>query len=143
MDINCALALSQIARLKKNIQRRQELAQLYHSHLSGLHCVKLPSIPHSNSGTHAWHLFAPLFDFKKIGKSRQDVMLELSKNGVGTQVHYIPLYRQPYYRKNGMPKHFNGAEIYYGRTLSIPMYYGLTYENIELISKKIRHVLNS
>ncbi len=87
-------------------------------------------------------LFAPAFDFDRIEKSRKQVMAELADLGIGTQVHYIPLYRQPYYR-DGCSIDFEGAETYYKKTLSIPMYYGLTDKDAETISAGIRSVIDS
>jgi dTDP-4-amino-4,6-dideoxygalactose transaminase len=141
-DINCALCLNQVARLSSNIRRRQEIARLYHSFLGDLDVLHLPEIAPSNGATHAWHLFAPAFDFDRIGKSRKQVMTELADKSIGTQVHYIPLYRQPYYREDYSTGVFDGAETYYRKTLSIPMYYGLRDKDVETISACIRSVID-
>ena len=142
-EINCALCLNQVTRLSANIQRRQEIAKLYHSFLGDLDVLHLPEIAPSNGTTHAWHLFAPAFDFDRIGKSRKQVMAELADKSIGTQVHYIPLYRQPYYREDYPTGVFDGAETYYGKTLSIPMYYGLRDNDVETISAGVRSVIDS
>ena len=93
--------------------------------LGDLDVLHLPEIAPSNGTTHAWHLFAPAFDFDRIGKSRKQVMAELADKSIGTQVHYIPLYRQPFYREDYSTGVFDGAETYLQKTFSIPMYYGL------------------
>jgi dTDP-4-amino-4,6-dideoxygalactose transaminase len=142
-EINCALCLNQVPRLAANIKRRQEIATMYRSFLAGLEAVHLPEVTPFNGAMHAWHLFAPAFDFELIGKSRKQVMSELAAQGVGTQVHYIPLYRQPYYRQDFSTGIFDGAEAYYKKTLSIPMYYGLDDKDIETISDRICAVVNS
>jgi dTDP-4-amino-4,6-dideoxygalactose transaminase len=142
-EINCALCLNQATRLSANIQRRQEIAKLYHSFLGDLDVLHLPEIAPKNGTTHAWHLFAPAFDFDRIGKSRKQVMAELADKSIGTQVHYIPLYRQPYYREGCSIDVFDGAETYYKKTLSIPMYYGLTDKDVETISAGVRSVIDS
>ncbi len=142
-EINCALCVNQVARLSANLQRRQEIAKLYHSFLGDLDALHLPEIAPSNGTTHAWHLFAPAFDFDHIGKSRKQVMAELADKGIGTQVHYIPLYRQPYYSEDYTTGVFDGAETYYRKTLSIPMYYGLTNKDVETISAGVRSVTES
>ncbi len=141
-EINCALCLNQVTRLSANIERRQEVAKLYHSFLGDLDALRLPEIAPLNGTTHAWHLFAPAFDFDHIGKSRKQVMAELADKDIGTQVHYIPLYRQPYYHSDYSTGVFDGAETYYGKTLSIPMYYGLTNKDVETISTSVRSVVN-
>ena len=142
-EINCALCLNQATRLSANIQRRQEIAKLYHYFLGDLDVLHLPEIAPSNGTTHAWHLFAPAFDFDRIGKSRKQVMAELADKSIGTQVHYIPLYRQPYYREGCSIDVFDGAETYYKKTLSIPMYCGLTDKDVETISAGVRSVIDS
>ena len=141
-DINCALCLNQVSRLATNIQRRQQIAELYNAHLGDLDIMRLPETSLANGATHAWHLFAPAFDFDRIGKPRKQVMAELSGLGVGTQVHYIPLYRQPYYRQDFSTGMFNGSETYYKSTLSLPMYYGLTDKDVETISAFVRSVID-
>ena len=140
-DINCALSLNQVLRLAANIQRRQQIAELYTACLGGLDMIRLPEIFLANGATNAWHLFAPAFNFECIGKPRKQVMTELAELGVGTQVHYIPLYRQPYYRQDFSTGRFDGSETYYKSTLSLPMYYGLTDEDIETISAIVRSVI--
>lgn len=142
-EINCALCLNQVTRLSANIQRRLEIAKLYHSFLGDLDVLHLPEIAPSNGTTHAWHLFAPAFDFDRIGKSRKQVMAELADKSIGTQVHYIPLYRQPFYREDYSTGVFDGAETYYRKTLSIPMYYGLKDNDVAIISAGVRSVVDS
>lgn len=141
-EVSCALALNQVSRLTKNNQRRQEIASLYHQYLGGIDFVKLPEMISPENGLHAWHLFAPRFDFDKIGISRKKVMLALADQGIGSQVHYIPLYRQPYYQNQYTANSFSGAEEYYRQTLSLPMYYGLDDEDIVKIAQIIGSVVN-
>ena len=141
-DVNCALCLHQVSRLATNIQRRQQIAELYNAYLGDLDIMRLPETSLANGATHAWHLFAPIFDFDRIGKPRKRVMAELAELGVGTQVHYVPLYRQPYYRQDFSTGMFDGAETYYKSTLSLPMYYGLTDKDIETISAIVRSVID-
>ena len=103
--------------------------------------IKLPEFISPENGSHAWHLFSPRFDFDAIGKPRKEIMLALADQGIGSQVHYIPLYRQPYYQSNSSNV-FSGAEEYYRQTLSLPMYYGLDNYDIEKISQIIGSVVN-
>ena len=141
-EVSCALALNQVSRLAINNQRRQEIAALYHQHLGGMDFIKLPEIISPENGSHAWHLFAPRFDFDAIGKSRKEIMLALADQGIGSQVHYIPLYHQPYYQNDYPSNVFSGAEEYYRQTLSLPMYYGLDDHDIEKIAQIIGSVVN-
>ena len=140
-DLNSGLALGQIMRLQENNKRRNELASLYHKHLTNVSHVYLPEIPPPDKGQHAWHLFAPRFDYKKLRKPRHSIMNELASKGVGTQVHYIPLYKQPYYADLRSDAIFSGAESYYTQTLSLPMYFGLEDEDIRDIAGILKTVL--
>ena len=103
---------------------RQEIAKLYHSFLGDLDVLHLP-VPLEWHNP-CWHLFAPAFDFDRIGKSRKQVMAELADKSIGTQVHYIPLIVNPITVK--ITRLVDGAETHYRKTLSIPMYYGLYAE---------------
>ena len=141
-EVSCALALNQVSRLAKNNRRRQEIAALYHQHLGGIGFIQLPEIINPENGSHAWHLFAPKFDFDAIGKSRKEIMLALADRGIGSQVHYIPLYHQPYYQNDCHTNAFSGAEEYYRQTLSLPMYYGLDDCDIEKIAQIVGSVVN-
>ena len=103
--------------------------------------IKLPEIINPENGSHAWHLFSPRFDFDAIGKPRKEIMLALADKGVGSQVHYIPLYQQPYYQ-NSWSNVLNGAEEYYRKTLSLPMYFGLDDHDIKKISQIVMSVVS-
>ena len=140
-EINCALGLSQLSKLKESIEKRQAIAEMYNHYLVDVSFMSLPSISHKHFGTHAWHLYAPAFDFNSIGKSRECVMKELALKGVGSQVHYIPLYYQPYYSPYVSKVQFQGTEHYYKRTLSLPMYPNLTEEDIKIISDCVRSTI--
>lgn len=135
-DINCAVGRSQLRRLAAGIAERAGLAALYDERLGNLGWLSLPPAP-AVPGGHAWHLYPVAIDFAALGLSRGQVMRRLAAQGVGTQVHYIPLYRQPYYAARGH-KPLPGAEAYYARTLSLPMYPGLTQAAIDEIAGAIR-----
>ena len=91
-------------------------------------------------GAHAWHLYTVLMDFEKIGKSRAKVMEELKNKSIGSQVHYIPLFLQPYYRSLG----FNilpNAMNYYNKCLSLPLYNQLKEKDIKFISNQLKKII--
>ena len=139
-ELTCALGLSQLKRLKPNIKKRKELVKLYYSFLSDNKYITLP-LKSYNNYLNLWHLFSINIDFVRLGKSRGDVMAELEKMEIGTQVHYIPLFLQPYYR-NMKPIILTGAMKYYKNTLSIPLYTQLNKKDIIYISSKINDVIN-
>ena len=137
-EITCALGLSQAKRLNKNNRERFRLVKLYKKFLKENEYLKLPDS--SSSKTHAWHLFSIKIDFDKLKKSRGYVMQKLSKHGIGSQVHYIPLFLQPYYRKKNITN-FSGAMKYYNETISLPLYIGLNSEDIKYISMQLLKIL--
>lgn len=124
-DLNAALARAQLAKLNRFAARRRALAQRYDDALGGLHPALEP--PRRAPGQDpCWHLYAVRIDFATLGRSRAAVMDDLRAAGVGTQVHYIPVYRQPAYEAWYGTQRLDGAETYYARTLSLPLYPALT-----------------
>jgi len=76
----------------------------------------------------------------KLGISRSKMMELLLKSGIQTQVHYIPLFLQPYYREKNI-SFYKGAMSYYESTLSLPLYVQLTKKDIIFISSKIKSII--
>jgi dTDP-4-amino-4,6-dideoxygalactose transaminase len=139
-DVQSALGLSQLSRLNESLQSRRRIAKIYDQLLAEVPNVQTPR-PVQNENGHAWHLYQLAIDFDAIGKSRGQVMRELAARGIGTQVHYIPLYRQPYYRDQGL-RTLAQAEAFYRRTLSIPMYPELSDADQREIVAAIKDVLS-
>jgi UDP-4-amino-4,6-dideoxy-N-acetyl-beta-L-altrosamine transaminase len=123
-DLHAALALSQLGRLDQFVEQRRALAQRYDELLSGLGRLATP-IRRSRGCLPAWHLYSILVDFAALGIERSRLMGELRAAGIGTQVHYIPVHRQPYYRKRQPGLVLDGADAYYRRTLSLPLFVGM------------------
>jgi UDP-4-amino-4,6-dideoxy-N-acetyl-beta-L-altrosamine transaminase len=120
-DILCALGLSQLKKLQRFAARRRELVALYDAELAHLgdHVRPLARTP---GVTPAWHLYVALIDFAALGLDRAAVMRRLQAQGIGTQVHYLPVHRQPYYRELDPALNLPGADEYYRRTLSLPLF---------------------
>ena len=123
-DIHAALALSQLGRLEQFVEQRRFLAQRYDEALAPLAGLVTP-IRRSRGCLPAWHLYSVLIDFAALGTERSQVMAELRAAGIGTQVHYIPVHRQPYYRQHQPGLALDGADAYYRRTLSLPLFAGM------------------
>jgi UDP-4-amino-4,6-dideoxy-N-acetyl-beta-L-altrosamine transaminase len=123
-DVLCALGLSQLAKLDRFAARRRDLAAAYRRALAPL----APLVQAAE--TPAWsdpvlHLMAVLIDFEAAGRTRRQVVDALKAEGVGSQVHYIPVHRQPYYRARYGELSLPGAEAWYARCLSLPLYPGM------------------
>jgi UDP-4-amino-4,6-dideoxy-N-acetyl-beta-L-altrosamine transaminase len=139
-DILCALGISQLRKLDRFYRRRVELARRYDCLLAPLAPAVQP-VPHDACRPHGWHLYAVLIDFARIGLSRARFMDRLRAEGVGSQVHYIPVHRQPYYRRRYGALSLPGADAYYARCLSLPLYPLLTDTEVERVVTAIRHTL--
>jgi UDP-4-amino-4,6-dideoxy-N-acetyl-beta-L-altrosamine transaminase len=120
-DVLCALGLSQLGKLGRFVDRRRALAARYEAALTALAPIVRPAArpPWSNP---ALHLMAALVDFKAAGRSRRQVMEAMRARGIGSQVHYIPVHRQPYYRARYGELDLPGSEAWYDRCLSLPLY---------------------
>ena len=139
-DILCALGLSQLAKLPRFAERRRALSAAYREALAPLApLVRQAAQP-------AWsdpvlHLMCVLIDFEAAGRSRREVVEALRAKGVGTQVHYIPVHRQPYYRGLYGDLELPGAEAWYARCLSLPLYPGMAEGDVGKVVGALAEVL--
>ncbi|WP_114394013.1 UDP-4-amino-4,6-dideoxy-N-acetyl-beta-L-altrosamine transaminase [Oleisolibacter albus] len=132
-DIQCALGLSQLAKIDRFLARRQALVDLYDRLLAPLAPVVAPirRIPGCRPG---WHLYVVHIDFAALGLDRDAVMRRLRTAGIGTQVHYLPVHRQPYYRQRYPGTVLPGADAYYARCLSLPLFPAMTDGDAERVA---------
>ena len=139
-DIQCALGISQVGKLDGFVQRRRELANLYYRGLSGKAAGIQPLGRRSNVKP-SWHIFPALIDFDALRIERSVVMKKLSSAGIGSQVHYIPVCHQPYYRRRYGYLNLAGANEYYRRTLTLPLYASMSDQDVELVLSKLYGIL--
>lgn len=138
-DVLCALGISQLNKLDRFIKRREEIARLYDRLLAPLTPALKPA-PRGNH-PHGLHLYAVLIDFEKIGTTRAKLMNALKADGVGTQVHYFPVHRQPYYRNRYGERTLPGSDAYYARCLSIPLYPSMTDEDVAQVAASLTRII--
>ncbi|MDQ7822511.1 MAG: UDP-4-amino-4,6-dideoxy-N-acetyl-beta-L-altrosamine transaminase [Candidatus Eremiobacteraeota bacterium] len=140
-DIQAALGLSQMKKLKSFILRRREIVEKYNSVFQELDFVRIPV--EADDSFSAYHLFVLQIDFERLNKRRKDVMDELLKRSVGTQVHYIPVHLQPYYRnKYGYKRgDYPVSENYYSRALTIPLFPKMTDAEVDYVIQNVLQVL--
>lgn len=139
-DILCALGLSQLAKLPRFAERRRVLAAAYHAALSPLAPIVRPATQPAWSNP-VLHLMTVLIDFETAGRSRRQVVDALRARGVGSQVHYIPVHRQPYYRELYGDLDLPGAEGWYARCLSLPLYPGLAADDVGRVVEALKGAL--
>jgi perosamine synthetase len=143
-DVLCALGSSQLDRLDVFIARRREIVARYNSAFANLPFLKRPQIRSRDANLRvSWHLYAVEIDFPGIHKSRREVMEEFRRCGIGTQVHYIPVYLQPWYRRTyGYgPGKCPIAEAFYQRTLSLPLFSDLTDHDVERVINATQQIV--
>ena len=139
-DIHCALGLSQLAKLDDFVARRQALVARYDELLAPL-APHVRPVARVSWARPAWHLYAVLIDFDALGQPRGSVMKRLRAAGIGTQVHYIPLHLQPLYRRRYGALELPGAEAYYARQLSLPLFVGMTNDEVTRVVTALKSAL--
>jgi dTDP-4-amino-4,6-dideoxygalactose transaminase len=136
-DFQAALGASQIRRLGKFLKQRRRIAARYKRLLSRVE-VKLPNF--EGLAESSWHLFVVETIGDAIEGKRDDLFRMLRRAGILVNLHYIPVYRHPYFTKLGFdPRNFPVAEEYYRRAISLPIYAGLTGFQQRKVS---RHIVN-
>lgn len=118
-DIQCALGASQLAKLDRFLARRRAIVAAYDALLAPYAPVVRP-LGRTRACLPAWHLYVARIDFEAAGITRSRLMHALAACGIGTQVHYFPVHRQPYYAAR-YPATLPGADRYYARCLSLPL----------------------
>jgi perosamine synthetase len=170
-DLQCALGRSQLRKLPGFIDRRLEIVARYNQAYADLPWLKTPALapwltsqtaktqdrelpqssnipPNPQSSISnlpspiSWHLYTVLIDFEAIGKTRTQVMAELRSKGVGSQVLYIPVHLQPWYRST---YHYSigkcpVAEHYYTRALSLPLFPAMTNDDVCQVIEAVRNL---
>ena len=134
-DIHSALGLSQLRKLDKSVQRRQEIAEKYNKAFSSNSMIITPFAEKNIS--HAYHLYIIQVP------DRKGLYDYLRQNNIYAQVHYIPIHLQPFYQNLGWKKgDFPVAENYYEHALSLPMYPTLTEEEQNFVIEKVLEFVN-
>tara|TARA_B100000989_G_C19528164_1_gene468091 strand:- start:1607 stop:2749 length:1143 start_codon:yes stop_codon:yes gene_type:complete len=135
-DFQCALGISQLKKLNKFINQRRRLALFYKKYLHETENIKIPI--ESKSVKHSYHLYPVMINFKKTKTTKSKLFNQMSKHGVNLQVHYIPIYKHPYYVKNYNFKKLHNAESFYKKQVSLPLFYSLDENKIRNISHKLK-----
>ncbi len=140
-DLNAAIGLAQMERAEEFRLSRQQVAEYYYNELADLPCLDLPvcKVPHKD---HSWHLF-PVVLNSLSPVSRNRLVELLSEKGIGTSVHYKPVYRMSYYRdRAGLDaSHFPSCEKTWRGTFSLPIYPLLTAQELDYIVTSIWEIL--
>lgn len=140
-DVQAALGLAQLKKLEWMWMRRREIAQAYSDMLGRREDLNvLGTKPDRES---AWHLYAILLNLEAISIDRNRFIEEMKARGIGTSVHFIPLYRHPFYRNTGMYeiRNYPAAEWAYERIVSLPIYPGMSDGDVSRVVEAVEDII--
>ena len=140
-DIQSALGCSQLKKLDRFIERRREVVEIYRKAFDGNDHFDIPV--EKNYAKSGWHLY-PIRLKDKNKNRKKEIFTKLRENGLGVQVHYIPVHLQPYYQHLGFEKGLcPQAEDFYQREISIPMYPAISQECLDYVIETIFQVFKN
>lgn len=135
-DVMCALGRSQLKKLDKFVAKRRAVAARYNAELNDTKGIILPY--QAEGCNSSWHLYTIQI---KEGR-RCEVYTKMKASGIGVDVHYVPVYKHPYYQKNGYQQVCcPNAEQVYNQILSIPIFYGLSEEQQTYVIETIKKII--
>ena len=140
-ELQAALGTSQMDRLETYVARRHELAQRYDALLADLPLTTPWQHPDSYSGL---HLYVIRLLVDRLNKTHREVFESLREQGIGVNLHYIPVHIQPYYQRQGFKAgDFPQAEAYYAGAISLPMYSSMTKAQQDTVIQAMRDALQA
>ena len=140
-DIQCALGRSQLRRLYKWVERRQEIARVYDDSFARQPALR--PLERRAEVSHSYHLYVVRLELERLTAGRADVYTALQAEGIGVNVHYIPIHLHPYYRQKlgTAPGDCPVAEEAYQAMLSLPLYHGMTDQDARDVVRAVEKVL--
>ena len=138
-ELQAALGLSQVTRLDSYVASRHTLARRYDVLLADLPITLPWQHPDSYSGL---HLYVVRLQLDRLTQTHRQVFEALRAQGIGVNLHYIPVHTQPHYQRMGFkPADFPEAQSYYAQAISLPMYQTLTEEQQDRVVAVLKSVL--
>lgn len=136
-DIQAAIGLAQLKKLEWMWEQRCKIAEKYIEAFAGIEEIGLLTLREDRSTS--WHLFPIFLNIEMLKIDRKTFIELLKERGIGTSVHFIPLYRHPFYRKNFNyeAKDFPNSEWFYEREVSLPIYPSLNEEDQDYVIENI------
>lgn len=139
-DIQCALGISQLAKIEGFVERRREIVEKYNKAFEKLDGVIIP-YQDSNQNS-SWHLYVIQLELEKLDVGRLEIFNELRNENLGVNVHYIPVYYFPYYRNLGYKKGIcPKAEWLYERIITIPLFPKLSDKGVQRVIDSVYKVI--
>ncbi|MGC2063722.1 MAG: DegT/DnrJ/EryC1/StrS family aminotransferase, partial [Thermodesulfovibrionales bacterium] len=140
-DIQAALGIAQLRKVDWMWQRRQRIAGIYTENFKTFPELLTPVVKADRES--AWHLYVVRLVPDTLTIDRNRFIEELKNTGTMASVHFIPLYRHPYYQNTFQysPRGFKSSEKIYEQIISLPIYPGMTDEDVEHVIESVAHVL--
>jgi len=140
-NIQGVLGVEQLKKLESFIEKRRKLASLYTGLLKGVPGIIVPL--EKEYTRHSYHLYPILLDIENMSMSRGEFIDKLKEHNIGASVHFIPLHLHPYYQKTyGYKKgDFPNAEYLFDREVSLPLYPGMSEEDIRYVAEAIKEII--
>jgi UDP-4-amino-4,6-dideoxy-N-acetyl-beta-L-altrosamine transaminase len=131
-DIQAALGLSQLSRIASFIEKRKKIVRRYHSKLKGLP-ICLPSKSYCDESSNHLFIIRIKNDISKL--THKKIFSKLRQENIGVNLHYIPIYRQPFYidLMSIPPSDFPESEKYYQEAISLPIFFSLSNEELDYV----------
>lgn len=138
-ELQAALGISQMTRLDEYVARRHQLARRYDQVLAELPVTTPWQHPDSYSGL---HLYVIRLKLDELGVSHRQVFESLREQGIGVNLHYIPVHSQPYYQRMGFQMgDFPEAEHYYAQAISLPMFQTMSEQQQDVVVAALKKAL--
>jgi UDP-4-amino-4,6-dideoxy-N-acetyl-beta-L-altrosamine transaminase len=140
-DIQAALGISQMNKLDNFLKIRRKYAQMYNNAFKDIEELIIPyQLPYTNS---SWHIYVLQLRLEKLKVGRREIYEALLKENIGVNVHYIPVYYHPYYKKLGYKKGLcPNAEHLYERIITLPLFPKMTEEDVHDVITAVKKVIN-
>lgn len=142
-DIQAALGKNQIAKIDEFVEKRRNICLKYDAAFSGInHCRLFHNDPAQRARS-GHHLYILRIDYKSLGTTRTQFMTQLRERGIYTQVHYIPVYKQPYHRAKfpNASANYSVSEEFYQECLSIPCFPSLTEDESDFVIATLKELM--
>tara|TARA_B100001175_G_C19510716_1_gene643689 strand:- start:8 stop:1168 length:1161 start_codon:yes stop_codon:yes gene_type:complete len=139
-DIQSALGISQLKKLKIFIKRKKEIAKIYDDKFKNLNCLEIPKVKKNIS--HSYHLYPLKIKFEKLKITKDLLLKKLRSKGINLQVHYIPIYHHKLYKFKNKSK-FSNTENFFNKVVSLPIYYSLRNNQVKFIINSILKIVYS
>ncbi|MDH3198495.1 MAG: DegT/DnrJ/EryC1/StrS family aminotransferase, partial [Candidatus Krumholzibacteria bacterium] len=138
-DIQAALGVSQLRRADALLERRRAVARRYLEGFAGSPWIEPPAVAPGNA--HTWHLFTIRLRLERLRIDRDRFLAALTEENVGSSVHFIPVYRHPFFARYGVgPESFPACEDYYARCISLPLYPDMSDSDVDDVVEAVQRI---